>query len=545
MATAILFLPALRYPFVYDDIPQVLENPELRTWNSLPGFFVKSLWSEVGAKGGFYRPLFKTWLVVNYQLWGTNVAGWHAANLICHLLAVALAYALVLRLTRARSIAALAALIFGIHPSRIESVVWISGIADPLMSVFLLGGLLAYLEYVETRRGSWLASAALLLVAALLSKETAIVFAAVVMVHSLAFERKREPERRRAATRAVALFFVITVAYLLVRVMVLGALSGRPTELPLSTVLLTAPSLLGFYARQLAAPFRVSLFYDTPYVRSARAAEFVVPLVFLGILVTALWLWARKEKSPAIAFFSALTLLPLLPTLDLRVFQWKELAHDRYLYLPVLGFSVLVALAVRRIGWHREKPEAFSPPARIAIAVVVLTLMASTSIHVRFWRNPLVLYGWASEVAPNNATALNLFARELLAANRKADALAVYSRVVHLAPNWWEVHYNAGVLAYELGRYAEAEVLLGRAIELAPQNAAQFYILGLVRLAANRPRAAEAALRQALERYPSGKDLHEALGKALLAQGRQKEAEEEFAAGRTLAAGDGGPQAAE
>ena len=54
-------------------------------------------------------------------------------------------------------VAAVAALIFGVQPGRIESVAWISGVTDPLLALLMISSFLAFLDYREERGGKWLA----------------------------------------------------------------------------------------------------------------------------------------------------------------------------------------------------------------------------------------------------------------------------------------------------------------------------------------------------------------------------------------------------
>ena len=112
----------------------------------MPGYFSSSVWEHLTPIVGdlpppYYRPLFLVWLFVNYQLFGTNPLGWHLSAVLLHLLATLLAYRLVRALTGEALPAAMAALLFGLHPVHVESVAWISGVPESLMASALLGSI--------------------------------------------------------------------------------------------------------------------------------------------------------------------------------------------------------------------------------------------------------------------------------------------------------------------------------------------------------------------------------------------------------------------
>src|SRR5215471_21447728 len=94
--TALAFLPALNYGFVYDDDVQVVSNSAIRSWSFLPSYFRSSVWSfhDPAAANSYYRPLFYVWLRINFALFASRAFAWHLANLLAHLAATALVFAL-------------------------------------------------------------------------------------------------------------------------------------------------------------------------------------------------------------------------------------------------------------------------------------------------------------------------------------------------------------------------------------------------------------------------------------------------------------------
>src|SRR5205085_10780005 len=134
--------------------------------------------------------------------------------------------------------------------------------------------------------------------------------------------------------------------------------------------------------------------YDLAYVFHPTLTNFVLPLLGVLAIVVAL-LWAARRSR--IAAQAALWLfLPLLPALAaIGVFGAGELVHDRYLYLPSIGFSILLALVIVRLP--ASATELFGLPASRAAACFALAgvLAARTAQQTVHWASNLLLYHYS------------------------------------------------------------------------------------------------------------------------------------------------------
>jgi hypothetical protein len=180
LACAIGFLayvPTLGFQFVYDDKPQIIQNPAIRAWRYLPNYFTSHVWAELYPHVGsdYYRPVFLLWFRLNHAMFGVNPVGWHLTTVLCHVAATYLVFRLVRRLAASPWTAFSAATLFALHPVYIESVAWVSGVTDPLLAILLLGSFLAYMRFREGNRWGWMGLALAFFVLGLLEKETAVV----------------------------------------------------------------------------------------------------------------------------------------------------------------------------------------------------------------------------------------------------------------------------------------------------------------------------------------------------------------------------------
>src|SRR5262249_57510184 len=183
LLTAAVFLPAVENGFIdLDDEYNFLENTLYR------GFAPAQLhWMFTTFHLGPWQPLSWLSLAVDHALWGLNPAGYHLTNLVLHAASAALLFVLTRRLLLRAGLsevagdggAAVGALLWAIHPLRVESVAWITERRDVLSGFFFLLALLVYTLPPERpgRLAAALAAAAL----ALLAKASTMVLPVVLV----------------------------------------------------------------------------------------------------------------------------------------------------------------------------------------------------------------------------------------------------------------------------------------------------------------------------------------------------------------------------
>ena len=212
---------------------------------------------------------------------------WHFSNVLVHVLATLLLYALARELTRDTLMAAVTALIFGLHPAHIESVDWASGVTDPLLAVFFFGSLLLFI------RGQPLWSLVLFAIS-LLEKETAIILPVVIFAYAWLFAR--DTGRLRASIDAVTPYFFLSLMYLGLRLAVMKELTAVLTPVPLGAMLRTWPLLVFAYLKHLVWPSGLSLFYDFRLVDSLASRNFIEPVAILAVAGAAVLLLALRSR---------------------------------------------------------------------------------------------------------------------------------------------------------------------------------------------------------------------------------------------------------
>jgi hypothetical protein len=504
-----VYSPGLNFQFVLDD-HRFTGDPRIQFPDHVWDYFANYVWAQfTGGPPSFYRPLFLLWLRMNFILSAMSPWGWHLLSIVKHLAVAVLLGLLVLRLLRDRVAALVAATLFALHPAQTESVAWVT-VPDPLMSAAILGALLLYLRWIavvpqgrsheRTSRKSarsrkaaqpqmyWLVASAAVCFAALLAKETSIIFPVLIFALPLLVPRGENGDadfrvRLRRALRHTVPFLCVTGLYLLMRFHALGGkLASRTQSLPWSTVLLSWPATLWFYVKVLLWPDHSRAFADPTLAQRFSFRGVIMPglgvACAVAILAWALiWAWKKARRDLpaqdaanveyALVIGTLLLGLPILLTLDLNALNPGDFLHGRYTYLPSAGLMLLVATV-----WH-VAGELRVPllPAAGLLAVVFAVLAVSQE---KQWKDDLTVFTVAHELAPHNApVAKNLadahvqVALQLADDGRCSEAMPVFQQVSQEYPQDWYAWAGLGDCFVQLNNLPKAEDSLRRAAELS------------------------------------------------------------------------------
>ncbi|HEY6390453.1 MAG TPA: tetratricopeptide repeat protein [Bryobacteraceae bacterium] len=469
--------------------------------NTLGFGFVYDDWARIASwhDGAYYRPVFQLWLRINLMLFKANPWGWHVSSVLVHLAATFLVYRLAWRIAADRMAAALTAALFGLHPAHIEAIDWPSAITDPLATVFFVSAFLCYLKAKDTRSFRWRAAALLFYALGVFENEVCILLPALLFSYEWIFGAKSPGLSWRFAENLGACFPFLGVAavYFAVRLQVMHGWSAAISPAPFSDVVMTWPSMLVFYAKHLVWPFPLTLFYVVPAVTRFTMLEFWIPLEIVLAAAAVIWFGARELK--AVVFGGIWVLLTLMPVLDFRVFAHNENVHDRYLYLPSIGFCLIAAVTLHEIltAFDARRPTA----ARAAIVSLLLGLMAFGTIRQSGqWSDNYSLFRRALDVSPNNEIANQGMGAELFLRRSYIQSAQYYRRALDLQPSLPDATYGVARCYLELDLISESEPYFARAIQLRPEDPKTYLYFGIARTKQNRLQDAEALIRDAIRR---------------------------------------------
>ncbi|MGH7897600.1 MAG: hypothetical protein ACREQQ_06585 [Candidatus Binatia bacterium] len=450
--TTYAFWPVLGNGFVgWDDPQNFTENPHYRGlgWAQLK-------WMFTTFHMGPYIPL--TWmsLAIDYLVWGLDPTGYHLTSLLLHAVNGVLFYMVAERVlaigatpngTLARTSppgALVAALVFSVHPLRVESVAWATERRDVLCGFFFLISLVFHLESLNAsgneRRG-WRIGSLLAYLFSLLSKAASVPLPVLLVVLDAYVAKKRSPERALSlADFARSLhdklaYFVLAIPF--AAAAVLGqsqsSIMASPGSLGLFDRVAVVAYGVVFYVWKTVWPHGLSPFYQLPRPFNAFEPRF---LIFVLLVLFATFAAVRVAgRRPAFLTAWMWYVVALLPTSG-ALQTGFQIAADRYTYLPCLGWAILAGAGVSRAADRlAERRLAAARSFYVAVACLIGGLVLATRAQTRFWHDSVSLWQRVVDVEPNSITGRNNFGASLAEQGRFPEAIANFRSVLERDPD--------------------------------------------------------------------------------------------------------------
>ncbi|MFN2378541.1 MAG: tetratricopeptide repeat protein [Candidatus Binatia bacterium] len=534
-ATAVAYAGSLDTPFLLDDPINITKNPDIE----------RPL--AIGRLIADPRAVVTATLRLNWLLGGFEVAGYHVLNLVAHMVAGFLVFALA-RLTlrldvfggryarSADAVAAAAAGVFLLHPMQTESVTYVIQRAEIFAAAGLLGALAAFSSFSTCRDGFTRATAVLFVVSCVVgtySKPSFAVVPALLLVYDACFlwqGRTADLARRGAAYAAATAASLATFA--LTRAS--GSFSASTAGFEIEGI--TPAGYLSAQFGVVVHYLRVALWPDRlcfdcgyrgpwPVLDGPLGDSVIVPATMLAALA-ALSVYVRSKQPllPFAVFGSAVALLPTSSVVPLADFY-----VEHRMYLPI-AFVAMAAAA----GFHDATAALAS---RLAVAArplallrwgsalaVVAALGAATASRNEVLGDPVALMEDALAQAPQNERVHYNLANAYKRMGRLDEAIPHYEAAIRLLPGVVRSYQNLGSLYLEQGKEEEALRVYTAGAEAKPEAAIAHRNVGTTLLRLGRAEEALARARTALRLEPGNTNGHRLAGDALMALGRPSEA---------------------
>ncbi|MGH9858320.1 MAG: tetratricopeptide repeat protein, partial [Acidobacteriota bacterium] len=430
--TILAYMPVFKNGFVYDDHFQIERNPYIKDFRHLNVLLTKDVWHfSPNTKSNNYRPLHMISYLLIYKLSGLNPVVYHAFGLLFYVLTVLLIWKIYTHYVDSLP-AFSGALLFAAHPVHVEVVAWIGGFPDLLCCLFLL---LSFYLY----RGGRLAFSLLSFLFAVFSKETALVFPALVASDYALF---RKQDRNQTILWGAGAGMLI-LFYAGLRVYALGSFMRTTQDgFHLLSMAHSTVAFAGFYLGKMLFPFQLNAFY-----------HFIMPLSFKvswsGILLSlsALLLAYAMRKNRVFVLGCIWFVLFLIPALTLKDVS-PVLFAERYLYLSSAGLILaLVALPLKRYFF----------PILIAIAI---GFAGMSYARTKVWHDDLSLWKDTVEKSPLSHTVNYNIATAYLKNREYAEARQYYQSAIQIESKKADSYYNLAICEFHLGHKDVAADLL-------------------------------------------------------------------------------------
>ena len=580
----LIFLPALQNDFVYwDDDEFILENRHIR---SLDLHLLS--WSFTNPHTQ-WTPLRWFSHALDIQLWRFNPFGHHLTSVLLHMVNVFLMMVCSVKVfeiawsreschehgeeasrQKKTIIAAIAAgLLFGIHPLRVESVVWLSERKDVLYAFFFFLSILSYLRYTTemNRKGKRLSYVLsfVFFVFALMSKAMAIMLPFVLLLLDLypleRFHLRHGKNQWRQIIGEKIPFMICAIFAVLLNILRHTTVSLE--NLPLTKRILVSFKALFFYLQKTVWPSGLAPIHPYPESISLLQPGFFIPLLFIiSLLCVCAVFWRRGKKAFMIVLLYFL--LMLLPVLGI-IMSGVWFAAERYTYLASVAPSILAGAGVALV-WERTGKERWMRVLAASGMLLVLISFALLTIRQEMvWKDTFSLwetqlrrypgshasgipYGNRGKAYLHNGdyeNALDDLNRSLLYDERDAEVYVLRAiiyikkgafqqakndldRAITLKPDLESAYANRCGLYIHSGEYERAIQDCDKAIEIDTGNEMAYNNKGLALFALDRLQESLHAYTEAIVLDPNTPGYYVNRGNVYMKAGQQTKALEDF-----------------
>jgi len=529
-----LYAKAMGAPFIFDDLPGIVNNPSIvRLWPLIGDSRNRGPLNPPPLAPTARRPLPNLTLALNYHFGGLQPVGYHVFNLGVHVLSAVVLASVVSRTLRlpyfggvwdraAWALSLAVALVWAVHPLNTEAVVYVTQRTELLVALFYLTTLWAAVRYwsadSEGARAFWLVAAVLACLAGTASKEIIVSAPLVVLLYERTFLGPSPRTRRSWPFYAGLTLGWVLLALLSARG--IGGLSDPRHRVPVLVWWFTQAKVLLLYLKLAVLPWPLSIHYAPIYLRTFELAWPWLAAVTIVAAATLALVWPR----PAVRFVAAAVVLVLAPTLVVPL--PKMVAAERRMYLPLAG---IVTVAI--VGGYRLISTRWpSGSARLSAVAIMTLLLAFSFMTVRrlaAYETSVTIWQDAVLHQPDDPMAhYNLGVALVEEGRPPQEAMMQFEHALRLDAEHTGALDNLGMLLNRLGRPREAMTRFEEALRIEPDDAVAHNNLGAVLIALGRPQEAIQHLNQALTLKPDEpkSKVHLNLGKALMDSGRANDA---------------------
>jgi Flp pilus assembly protein TadD len=439
MACGVLaYSNALSGPFILDDATAVVNNRSIESL-ALPGPLRTPSDTPVAR-----RPLVNLSLALNYAADGRDVRGYHAVNLLVHLLASLALFGIVRRTLvlpalqpgfggAATDVALVAALVWVLHPLNSEVVDYVTQRSQSMMGLFYFVTLYCAIRATGARHAwRWDVAAAFACAAGVLCKESMVTAPVMVLWYDRTFLSGswRELARRRRLYAGLALSWTLLAALMATSARTTAGLGSGVTP---QVYLLNQVQLIPHYLYLAVWPR--ALVVDYGMARPVSLQAVIAPAIVLALVAgAAVLLLVRKPRAGFAAAWFFVTLAPASSFVPIAT----EVGAERRMYLPLAGLVVLAVtagfLAARRLGVRGRV-------LTVGCVMACMLLGIGTLLRNHEYRDPLTL---ARATVARRPTGRGRFVlgSVLLERGRREEGL---SQLRESAVNYAGGHYALGL----------------------------------------------------------------------------------------------------
>jgi tetratricopeptide (TPR) repeat protein len=460
------FYPCLKCGFVnWDDDDYVVNNTSI---TSVSFSSLKAIFTSFSV--AHYQPLTIISYLVDYQFYKLQPFGYHLTNLILHLLNCLLVFWFIYLISKNIAVSFLTALLFGIHPLRVESVAWVSERKDVLYSFFYLSSLISYIYYLfKGKNSKFYLLSLFLFLCSLLSKSMAVTLPVILLL--VDYYLKRKPEKSVLLDKIPYFILALVTSVIVVFGIILFGVIRSEANYSFLSILSVASHGIVFYLGKLFLPLKLSCLY--PYYSFQYNFTYLCSIITVILLIFIVILSVKYTRKLFFAgAFFLITLLPILQFIPTNT----TIVADRYTYMSSIGIFFIISSLIYWLYSIKLKTR-LAKFLLVAIAVYVLATLSFLTFNrckvwkdgVALWGNVLKNYPNSAEIYNNRRLAYNNLGAAYIAQRENDKAIFAYKKAIEADPYYAESYNNLGAVLLNKKEYDKALIVFIKALEIDPE----------------------------------------------------------------------------
>jgi len=499
--------------FHFDDSHTIQSNIYITSVKNIPLFFQDSkTFSSIPSHQG-YRPGVTTTLAIDYWLGGglNDTFYFHLSTFIWYIVLCVLFFFLVYRLLNIskkhkwnKYIALFTVGLFSVHTVNAETINYIISRSDVLSTLCILIAFVIYIFAPKTRK--WFLYI-IPLIAGLFFKETILVFAPILFLYILLFEKNLSLydifriKNLRTSLMTLLLVLPALIVALLFQVYTLSM--AKQIELTNSPLhyLITQPFVMFHYFTSFFLPFNLSADTDWGIITNPFDDRLMAGLVFIITMLAIAFRCSKKKEQRPVSFGILWFFIALLPTSS--IIPLSEVMNDHRMFFPFIGLAISICWAAGLLILHYEEKINKNAGYRIIIlsaaAVLILTHVYGTRQRNKVWKSEETLWKDVTIKSPLNGRGWMNYGLTQMNQGKYDAALNCFETSLKYCPYYSSLYINLGIVKNAMGKPAEAETYFLKGVQYGPHDVSPYYYYGRFLKENKRYTEAEGMLKKALE----------------------------------------------
>ncbi|MEI7424683.1 MAG: tetratricopeptide repeat protein [Candidatus Staskawiczbacteria bacterium] len=443
--------------------------------SNIPQAFTEDIFRTPLNHGTYYRPIDRLSFMLDAQFGEDSIIFMsHFSNIILHIIAMCLLFYFLTRLKIRKMVAFLFTLIFCIHPITTQTVSLIVGRNDSLLTIFILGSLIFFINFLNNRKPQDLIGHLSFFAIALLTKETAIVLPIFCAIYILIFIGYKDALNNYKTYLILMFSYIgIVIAWFLIRMSVLHDFVGNAKYNIIFSIFDNLASLIPAIGK-IFLPFNLSVF---PVMHDMVFSYGLITIA--GLIIWYIFSEKRDNKLIllGLSWFLIFIFLTLLKPID----TVPEFSENR-IYLPMLGFIfIILGLGWIKLPLFMKRMPDHKTEFVLMISIPIIVLFSSITFHRnQYYKDGLTFWKNATDTSPSYAFNHNNFGSMSFLNKDMVNSEIQFKLAIELNPKEPMAHNNLGLVYANQGRVPEAEQEYKKELEVNPGYDNAYYNLALL-----------------------------------------------------------------